>query len=125
MLSILGNNSPAKKHMTTGQIKHLTGKRIDLNKWYLPEGYEVCEITGKMHPVSELETSFPHYLFDREMLVTNRIYVEDAAWLSEEGYGIVLTKLGNIGVDYWQVIDDYMTEICANRQPNYFEALAA
>lgn len=122
---ILGNNSPAKKHMTPGQIKHLTGKRVDLNKWHLPEGYWTCELTGKLYPEAQLECSFPHYLFDRDMLVANRIYVEDAAWLSNEGYEIILTKLKNIGVDYWKIIDDYLTEICANRQPNYFEALAA
>jgi hypothetical protein len=114
-----------KRNMTEAQAKHYTGKRVDLMKWQLPEGYETCELTGKLYPQSELEISFPHYLFDKKMLIANGIYVEDASWLSEEGYGIILTKLENIGVDYWQVIDDYLTEICVNRQPNYFEALAA
>lgn len=111
--------------MTAKQIAHLTGKRINLNKWHLPEEYELCELTGKMLPMSELEISFPHHLFDRDMLIENGIYVEDAAWLSEEGYGIILTTLENIGVDYWAVIDEYMTQICVNRQPRFFEAVAA
>ncbi len=36
------NETTTRKTMTPAQIKQLTGKRVDVCKWALPEGYGVC-----------------------------------------------------------------------------------
>lgn len=74
------------------------GKVIDSTKWNVPEGYDKCEMTGKLHPYSALERTFEHHFFDRQFLIDNHIYCEDAAWLSDEGYDLIIAKLDELGV---------------------------
>lgn len=87
---------PTKR--TIRNIDAFIGKRISSVHWVIPPGYATCEITGKLHPESALEVTFQHYLFDKEFLVTNHIYCEDAAWLSAEGYDFIIATLDRLGV---------------------------
>lgn len=87
-----------------------TGKRIDSTKWIIPAGYERCEMTGKLFAERDLlDYSFAHYFFDRDFLIENRIYCEAAAWLSEEGYYLIIDTLDRLGVlaDYYAAWDHY------------------
>lgn len=69
------------------------GKRIDSTKWNIPEGYNLCAFTGKFYAETDLQISFGHHYFDRSWLIEKGIYVEDAAWLSEEGYDKITSVL--------------------------------
>lgn len=87
-----------KRQMTEAQAKALTGKRIDPNKWKLPEGFKTCAMTGKLHPECALECSFSHWAFERSFLIEHGICIEDADWLSEEGYDLIMAKLESLGL---------------------------
>jgi hypothetical protein len=110
------------KRMTVKQIKHYTGKRVNSVKWQIPDGYERCAMTGKMYPDTLLEVSFPHTLFDRDMLLSNHIYVEDAEWLSQEGFELILMKLEQIGVDFYAVLDAEFDRILSIRSSHFLAA---
>lgn len=73
------------------------GKKINLNKWNLPEGYNVCEKTRKFYAESDLGVTFAHHTFDRNWLIEKHIYIEDAAWLSAEGYDEIMDVLKREG----------------------------
>lgn len=73
------------------------GKRIDTTKWELPYGYDVCRMTGKFMAEDDLCVTFNHYAFEKSFLVANSIYIEDAEWLSEEGYDLIMAKLEQLG----------------------------
>ena len=83
------------------------GKMIDSTKWNIPEGYERCELTGKLYREDDMTVSFPHYFFDKAFLREHRIYVEDAAWLSDEGYDIIMATLEKLGMMdfYWSQVE--------------------
>lgn len=71
--------------------------------WNIPDGYAICAMTGKFDRFENLSVTFPHHLFDRDFLKANGIYVEDADWLSAEGYDEiidVLDRLGMLGAFY-------------------------
>jgi len=97
--------NPTKRTIHT--IGAFVGKQIDPTKWEIPSGYERCEITGKLHPESELEITFQHYLFDKAFLTANGIYCEDAAWLSAEGFDHILGVLDDCDVlaAYYEAFD--------------------
>lgn len=94
------------------------GKRIDSTKWIIPDGYWRCEMTGKLYAEADLiNYSFAHYFFSRHFLIANGIYCEAAAWLSEEGYDIIMGKLDNLGVldayyAAWDHYDDIINGRC-------------
>lgn len=101
---------------TIHAIGAFTGKRIDPTKWEIPSGYERCEITGKLHPESELEITFQHYLFDKAFLIATGIYCEDAAWLSEEGFDFILGTLDTLGVlDAYRAAFDHLQDFINGR----------
>jgi len=77
-----------KRNMTN--INYYIGKKLDLNKWNIPEGYELCAKTGKFYAISDLCVTFAHWMFDRNWLIEKNIMIEDAAWLSEEGYDQII-----------------------------------
>lgn len=87
-----------KKTMSAAQAAHLTGKRVNRDKWQLPDGFAVCAVTDKMLPESELLVTFQdgHLTAERWALVGPRI--EDADWLSEEGYGLLMDRVGAAGL---------------------------
>lgn len=74
------------------------GKHVDSTKWIIPAGYERCAMTGKLHAEADLERTFFHYAFPKAFLVANGIYVEDAAWLSDEGYDLIEATLDRLGL---------------------------
>lgn len=75
------------------------GKRIDMyTAWNIPDGYAVCAMTGKFDRCENLSVTFPHYLFDKTFLKTHGIYVEDADWLSAEGYDEIIDVLDRLGM---------------------------
>lgn len=94
------------------------GKRIDSTKWIIPDGYWRCEMTGKLYAEADLvDYSFYHYFFDRSFLVAHGICCEAAAWLSEEGYYIIIDKLDQLGLldayyAAWDHIDDFLQGRC-------------
>jgi hypothetical protein len=79
-------------------IAAFVGKRIDANRWAIPEGYRLCAKTWKLHPESRLERSFAHWVFPREFLLQHGIYVEDADWLSDEGHDEIMSVLECLGL---------------------------
>jgi hypothetical protein len=101
--------APVLKTMTQAQIAYLTGKRVDSNKWIIPDWHAKCAVTGKMYPEDAFAISFPHHAFTREQL--NDLggwgvgWVEDADWLSEEGYDILMARVDALG--YRHFIDEY------------------
>jgi hypothetical protein len=106
-----------RKTMTPAQVKHYTGKVIDRNKWELPEWYDVCVVTGKMHPITDLEISIDPILYP-EIWSAIGFRVEDADCLSERGFDYILDALG---VDFW----GYFDMICEKRRIEKLEAEAA
>ena len=74
-----------KKHTIKTPSKWI-GKKVDTNKWSIPQGYHLCAKTGKLFAEDDLLVTFAHWLFDRSWLVAKGIMVEDADWLSEEGF---------------------------------------
>lgn len=87
---------PTKRIIRT--VDAFIGKRVSAVHWVIPAGYATCAITGKLFPESELEITFQHYLFDKAFLTSNGIYCEDAAWLSAEGFDIIIDTLDRLGV---------------------------
>ena len=80
------------------------GKVVDGVFWAVPEGYVKCAITGKLHKEEDAYIScYVRFAFSREFLSSNGIYVEEADWLSEEGYDIVISTLDRLGV-----LDQYL-----------------
>lgn len=73
------------------------GKKVNPNKWQIPEGYQLCAKTGKMYAETSLWITFAHWFFDRSWLIEKGIMVEDAAWLSEEGYDEIMDVLKREG----------------------------
>lgn len=90
------NAQTEKRNMTNPAA--FIGKRVDPSRWTIPAGYDRCEMTGKLYPHNQLEHTFRHWVFNRDFLAENGIYVEDAAWLSAEGYDLIMTKLDDLGV---------------------------
>lgn len=93
---------PNRKAMTPVQARYLTGKRVDSMKWIIPDGYGFCAITGKMLPESELLVTFAHHHFTREQRSLLGAWgvgwCEDADWLSEEGYEVIMTRVEVCGL---------------------------
>jgi hypothetical protein len=73
------------------------GKRINLCTWEIPDGYHLCAKTGKLHAEDDLLVTFAHHTFEREWLISKRIYIEDADWLSSEGYDEIMDVLKREG----------------------------
>lgn len=90
---------------TTSAPRHLTRKRhlrhpekwigcrIDTTKWIVPDGYVLCDHTGKLYPEEQALLTFAHWVFERDELRTMGIHTEDASWLSEDGYYQILDIL--------------------------------
>lgn len=78
------------------------GKRIDPLRWEIPAGYHLCRKTGKLHHEDDLLVTFDHTRFERSFLREHGILVEDAEWLSEEGYDEIMDVLERLGLrDYY------------------------
>ncbi len=96
------NTTDGLKAMTPAQIAYYTGKRVDSTKWIIPEGYGFCAITGKMLPESELLVTFAHHHFTREQRALLGAWgvgwCEDADWLSEEGYEVIMSRVEACGL---------------------------
>lgn len=90
-----------RRAMTAAQVRHYTGKRIDLSKWVVPAGYAVCVVTGVMLPEAELMNSVDYRLHDKIKAALG-YGVADADWLSDRGFGIVIAALGC--EDYWDYV---------------------
>jgi hypothetical protein len=73
------------------------GKKVTVGKWIIPDGWAVCAMTGELYREADCLISFPHYRFDRQFLLDNDIYVEDAEWLSEKGYYQIVDVLERLG----------------------------
>ena len=73
------------------------GKKVNPNKWAIPEGYELCAKTGKFFAKDDLLITFAHWMFDRSWLIEKNIMVEDADWLCEEGYYQIIDVLKREG----------------------------
>lgn len=75
------------------------GKRVDGVLWDIPEGYVRCAITHKLCREQDAYIScYVRFFVDRTILSANGIYVEEADWLSEEGYCIVLDTVERLGL---------------------------
>lgn len=77
--------------------EYFEGKRISVGKWNLPDGWDVCAYTGRLHRWDDLMVTFPHTRFDRQWLLDHNLYVEDAEWLSVEGWDQMVAKLEALG----------------------------
>ncbi len=77
--------------------KHI-GKRVNPNKYVIPEGYVLCAMTGKFYAERDAEISFAHWAFDSKWLRQRHIYIEDADWLSQDGYDRIMDVLKDEGV---------------------------
>lgn len=102
---------------TIRNVAAFVGKVVDSTKWNIPNGYFKCEMTGKLFAEADLEHTFNHHFFNREFLVSNHIYCETAAWLSAEGYDIIMAKLEDLGVleayrEAWEHEGDFMRGRC-------------
>ncbi len=78
--------------------ERFVGKVIDTTKWIVPDAYERCVVTGKLHRRDDLEYSLDHWAFDKQWLKARHIYFEDAEYMSEEGWIIVERVLEREGV---------------------------
>jgi hypothetical protein len=87
------------------------GKRINTVKWNIPCGYEICRQTGKLYPESQLLSSFNHHLFERPWLRANGIFVEDADWLSDDGYDEIVSVLEKAGVWDQYIEGEYIGKV--------------
>lgn len=86
---------PAK--LTMHNPHQFVGKRIDPNRWEIPPNYARCAMTGKLHPIDALVITFRHHIFQWDWLVAHGIAIEDAAWLSNEGYDQIMDVLKREG----------------------------
>jgi|SRR5690606_30535927 hypothetical protein len=75
------------------------GKRVDSTKWIIPDGYWKCAMTGKLYREDQLTITFFHWAFTREFRIQHGLTVEDADWLSEEGYDLLMLKLQELGLE--------------------------
>lgn len=82
---------------TISNPSYYIGKKLNPNKWNIPEGYELCAKTGKFLAVNDLLATFAHWLFDRSWLIEKSIMVEDAQRLSGEGYDEIMDVLKHEG----------------------------
>lgn len=77
------------------------GKRVDGIKWAIPDGFVKCAITNKLYRERDAYLScYVRFFIDRSVLSVNGIYVEEADWLSEEGYHIVLDTIERLGLSH-------------------------
>lgn len=88
-----------------------TGKIVDSTKWIIPDGYATCAVTGKFYPFDQLSITFAHWVFSRDFRIQHDLNCEDADWLSEEGYYILMSKLQQLGLeeDYHEAVWNDMT----------------
>ena len=77
--------------------EYFEGKIIDTTKWIMPPGWNVCAKTGKFMNEDNLCNTFSHYLYEKTFLIDNGIYIENANWLSDEGYEEIIITLETIG----------------------------
>lgn len=111
--------APAMTTTTKRQIRNVNafvGKLIDFSKWVVPAGYSCCEMTGKLFAEKDA-VSFQHWMFNRDFLKANGIYVEDAAWLSPEGYDAIMDTLDRLNVldafyEGWDHEQDFINGCC-------------
>lgn len=75
------------------------GRRVDFTKWIVPDGYVRCEFTGKLCRENEALVTFDHWALTRDQRVQLGIWhVEDASWLSDEGYDGIMSLLERAGL---------------------------
>lgn len=95
------------KTTTKRTIRHpekWVGKRIDLNKWQLPEDYTVCRWTGEVMHVHH-GVSWPDFIFDWGWLKAHGLNIDAAEYLSKRGYDQMVQRLADLGVDIYQMWD--------------------
>jgi hypothetical protein len=90
-------SQPVKRKMHNPAA--FVGQRINLTKWQLPRNaeYAICRMTGKLMHMDDLGVTFWHQAFERSFLSKHGIMIEDADWLSEEGYEAIMNKLVSLG----------------------------
>jgi hypothetical protein len=75
------------------------GKRVNGLTWAVPDGFVKCAITHKLCRENDAFIScYVRFFIERAVLSANGIYVEEADWLSEEGYSIVLDTVERLGL---------------------------
>lgn len=57
----------------------------------------LCRKTGKLVREADALVTFRHYIFDRQWLIAKHIYIEDADWLTEEGWNEIVDVLKQEG----------------------------
>lgn len=95
------NNDTKKRTMKTPAA--FVGRRVNPDKWNIPAGYGLCRMTQKLHHEDDLLVTFAHWKFEKQFLLDNGIYVEDAEWLSEAGYDLIMDKLEALGMTAYYV----------------------
>lgn len=91
------SDQPARRQMHNPEA--FVGKVVDTTKWDVPDGYAICACTGKLFPESQLLITFDHLAFDRQFRIEHGLTVEDADWLSEEGYFELMDILQRLGLE--------------------------
>lgn len=79
------------------------GKAVDTRKWNIPgldDRYAICRYTGKLFDCWNTGATFNHHAFNRDWLINNGLYVEDAEWLSDEGFDQMMMQFDKLGIDY-------------------------
>lgn len=87
--------NPDKQNLINPE--HHIGKRLDPNKWNIPDGYVLCRKTGMLVREQDALITFFHWAFDRQWLIEKNIYVEDADWLTLRGYEEIMEVLRREG----------------------------
>lgn len=93
MYGMIGTPKQQAKRQMRNPQAHV-GKVIRSGRWQIPDDYACCAMTGKLHRTANLEcTVYVREVFGKQFLLDNGIYVEEADWLSEEGYGQIMDIL--------------------------------
>lgn len=83
---------------TIRQPEKFVGMRVDTNKWVIPAGYVLCAKTHKLVAEKNALITFNHHLFSRAFFARVGWYVEDADWLTEEGWSEIQRDLEAAGL---------------------------
>ena len=80
-----------KRYIRTPE--YFEGKRMNPNKWIIPQGWNLCEQSDRLYREEDLLLTFFDWVFPCQWLRDRNIYVEDASWLSQAGYDEIVDIL--------------------------------